>query len=192
MKFNAGLSKAVAVLAPFKRKFPLISWADLIQMAGSAAVFTTGGPLIDLQYGREDVPTDLRELTQDQEDYFRSVYGNPLTMTTSEVQRSVDFPRVFPPYPHGEATADVHLRRIFFRMGLNSLETVALMGAHTIGRAFQDRSGVCPFSSGDQGATQFTKMTSAAHGSLHPTDHGVGMAGGRSYYYICIKVACLS
>ncbi|RYH23939.1 hypothetical protein EON65_17315, partial [archaeon] len=53
--FNAGLAKATAILAPFKKKYSKISWADLIQMAGVAAVHSTGGPLIHLAYGRLDI-----------------------------------------------------------------------------------------------------------------------------------------
>ena len=34
-----------------------------------------------------------------------------------------------------------HLRDIFYRMGLNDVEIVALSGGHTIGRAHKDRSG---------------------------------------------------
>ena len=33
-KGNAGLSKAAALLAPVKKRYPQVSWADLIQMAG--------------------------------------------------------------------------------------------------------------------------------------------------------------
>lgn len=42
-------------------------------------------------------------------------------------------------------------------MGIqSSKDIVALIGAHTIGRGFKDRSGVCGYASGDQGATQYT------------------------------------
>mmetsp|Transcript_8564 Transcript_8564/g.22093 ORF Transcript_8564/g.22093 Transcript_8564/m.22093 type:complete len:186 (+) Transcript_8564:294-851(+) len=39
-------------------------------------------------------------------------------------------------------TPDHHLRRVFYRMGLNDEEIVALSGAHTLGRAHKDRSGL--------------------------------------------------
>jgi len=35
-----------------------------------------------------------------------------------------------------------HLRKVFYRMGLNDEEIVALSGAHTMGRAHKDRSGL--------------------------------------------------
>lgn len=34
-----------------------------------------------------------------------------------------------------------HLREVFYRMGFNDSEIVALSGAHTLGRAHKDRSG---------------------------------------------------
>lgn len=51
---NAGLSKATALLGDVKRRHPTVSWADLIQMAGALAVELTGGPNVDMRYGRED------------------------------------------------------------------------------------------------------------------------------------------
>ncbi|OLP95429.1 L-ascorbate peroxidase S, chloroplastic/mitochondrial [Symbiodinium microadriaticum] len=36
-------------------------------------------------------------------------------------------------------------------------EIVALSGAHTIGRAFKERSGACPFGYGEQAASKYTK-----------------------------------
>jgi hypothetical protein len=45
------------------------------------------------------------------------------------------------PYHDGSAAAGDHLRRIFYRMGMNDQEIVALSGAHTLGRARPERSG---------------------------------------------------
>ena len=55
---NSGLRKAVLILRDVKKKHSLISWADLIQMAGALAVESTGGPRIDMVYGRVDCPID--------------------------------------------------------------------------------------------------------------------------------------
>lgn len=41
-----------------------------------------------------------------------------------------------------DKTPNGHLRKVFYRMGLNDEEIVALSGAHTFGRAYKDRSGV--------------------------------------------------
>ncbi len=48
---NAGLSKAVGYLKTFKTSFPLLSWADLIQMASAEAVELAGGPKIPMRCG---------------------------------------------------------------------------------------------------------------------------------------------
>lgn len=42
--------------------------------------------------------------------------------------------------PDGDKGAD-HIRDIFYRMGFNDQEIVALVGAHTLGRCHADRSG---------------------------------------------------
>lgn len=42
--------------------------------------------------------------------------------------------------PDGAQAAD-HLRHIFYRMGFNDQEIVALSGAHNLGRCHGDRSG---------------------------------------------------
>lgn len=44
--------------------------------------------------------------------------------------------------PTEATTPNDHLRKVFYRMGLNDEEIVALSGAHTFGRAYKDRSGV--------------------------------------------------
>lgn len=172
--FNAGMVNAISILLPFKRRYgKLISWADLIQMAGAAAVYSLGGPYIELRYGREDVDVDLRYLTFQEEVRHRIANGASFhTPTSEDLQANIVFPKVFPPYPRGEMRAEQHLRSIFQRLGLTNREAVALMGAHTCGRAFQDRSGCCPFSSGDQGATIYTKLTAEAH--VSSLSHYVG------------------
>lgn len=56
---NAGLSKAILMLGRIKQVVEYVSWADLIQMAGALAVEESGGPIIDMIYGREDCPEHL-------------------------------------------------------------------------------------------------------------------------------------
>ena len=45
------------------------------------------------------------------------------------------------PWPNAASGAGEHLRHVFYRQGFNDQEIVALSGAHTIGRAFPNRSG---------------------------------------------------
>ena len=66
-------------------------------------------------------------------------------------------PGAMSPYPDGSPSPDVHLRNLFYRLGFSNRELVALCGAHTLGRAFSDRSGVCPNSTGEQGSTKYTR-----------------------------------
>merc|ERR1719158_318100 len=78
----------------------------------------------------------------------------------------------------GATDAAQHLRNIFYRMGFNDEGIVALSGAHTIGRAFKERSGTVDFGYGDAKASKYT-------GSGCPVRHdkkaGVGMAGGMAW-----------
>jgi len=153
---NVGLSKAIALLEPVKERYPIVSWADLIQMAGAVAVEISGGPAIDMVYGRVD--------TQEKDEI--------------KTYAQAELPRPLWPYPDGAPSAQVHIRNTFYRMGWTNREIVALCGAHTLGRAFEDRTGVCKHSSGDQGATEYTRLTCIAR---FDGQSGVGMAGGCSW-----------
>ena len=112
-----------------------VSAADLIQMAGAAAVEASGGPRIELRYGRRQA---------DDGEHCSSEESSKRAATAA------------PPFPDGVASAAAHLRALFSRMGFSDAETVALMGAHTLGRAHRSRSG--------HGATQtpYTKDCVAA------------------------------
>jgi hypothetical protein len=159
-KGNAGLSKAAALLAPVKKRYPQVSWADLIQMAGVLAIEITGGPIIRIPYGRCDVEDTSTEYT-------------PMA--------SENLPQAQAPFPDGAPTAAVHIRNVFYRLGFNDQEAVALCGAHTLGRAFNDRTGVCPFFSGDQGATEYTARGGAEGLCDTNSKAGMYMAGGCSW-----------
>ena len=117
---NKGLAVALSLLNPLLDRFDKVSAADLFQMAGAAAVEACGGPHIALRYGRRQ---------------------------TNEAEHCCPQPRAqsasvaAPPYPDGADSAATHVRRVFSRMGLSDKEAVALMGAHTLGRAHRSRSG---------------------------------------------------
>lgn len=53
---NNGLEIAVRLLEPVKQEFPILSYADLYQLAGVVAVEVTGGPDIPFHPGRPDKP----------------------------------------------------------------------------------------------------------------------------------------
>lgn len=159
---NAGLSKAIALLTPIKRKYNLVSWADLIQMAAVVSIKLAGGPTIDLAYGREDAAYDVLNVEEEMKAATNTQQLRNVSSIAFKHALCPIYPSAVPPYPDGAPTADVHIRNVFYRMGLNNRETVALCGGHTLGRAFQDRTGVCSFSSGDQGATFYTQPTALA------------------------------
>eukprot|EP00438_Fugacium_kawagutii_P007610 Skav221451 [mRNA] locus=scaffold1700:110486:114951:- [translate_table: standard] len=127
---NAGLTKAVNFLKPFKQKYPgaaglrffsvgrCISWADLIQMASACAIQVTGGPILPMRYGRVDVKDGAN---------------------------------------------------IFNRMGFDDEGIVALSGAHTLGRAFQEKL---------LAASSHTKSGCPVR---HDGKAGVGMPGGMAW-----------
>lgn len=149
---NAGLQKAINYLKRFHQKYgEVMSWADLIQMASACSIEHAGGAKIDMKYGRVS------------------------TATKNECPAEGNLPDANG--LGGSVGAAQHLRNVFHRMGFNDQEIVALSGAHTIGRAFNDRSGVCPEKSGREG-TQFTSGGCVCRFDGHP---GVGMTGGRSW-----------
>ncbi|XP_010538991.1 PREDICTED: L-ascorbate peroxidase S, chloroplastic/mitochondrial isoform X2 [Tarenaya hassleriana] len=108
---NAGLVNALNLIQPIKDKYNGITYADLFQLASATAIEEAGGPKIPMKYGRVDV-------------------SGP-----EECPEEGRLPDAGPPSP-----AD-HLRQVFYRMGLDDKEIVALSGAHTLGRSRPDRSG---------------------------------------------------
>jgi L-ascorbate peroxidase len=125
---NAGLTNALRLLEPIKEKYPDVGYADLFQMASAAAIKASGGPDIPMRYGRVDATRE------------------------DEVPREGRLPDGAAPFGQsdgenpGEKSKDpspsAHLRRVFYRMGLSDKEIVALSGAHALGRAYKDRSGL--------------------------------------------------
>lgn len=108
---NAGLVNALKLIQPIKDKYSGVTYADLFQLASATAVEEAGGPKIPMKYGRVDA-------------------SGP-----DQCPEEGRLPDAGPPSP-----AD-HLREVFYRMGLNDKEIVALSGAHTLGRSRPDRSG---------------------------------------------------
>ncbi|KAJ6391672.1 hypothetical protein OIU77_025609 [Salix suchowensis] len=108
---NAGLVNALNLIKPIKDKYSGVTFADLFQLASATAIEEAGGPKIPMKYGRVDVSAP------------------------ADCPEEGRLPAAGPPKP-----AD-HLREVFYRMGLNDREIVALSGAHTLGRSRPERSG---------------------------------------------------
>ncbi|CAK9024259.1 Probable L-ascorbate peroxidase 8 [Durusdinium trenchii] len=159
---NAGLTKAVNFLKPFKQKYAAVSWADLIQMASACAIQVTGGPILPMKYGRVDVKD-----------------GSACPGRTSRgTADNAGLPDAMAPFGCGAKQPATHLRNIFHRMGFDDEGIVALSGAHTLGRAFQERSGVVENGYGDAKASPYTKSGCPVR---HDGKAGFGMPGGKAW-----------
>jgi len=156
---NAGLTNAVKLLEPIKQKFPAVSYADLFQMASAVSIELAGGPKIAMKYGRVDAagPRDC------------SPEGN---LPDAEAGASGKFGGKGGTASTEDSTAAGHLRKVFYRMGLGDEEIVALSGAHTIGRAYKDRSGL---------GKEVTKFTDGSKVVRADGKAGSGKAGGSSW-----------
>lgn len=113
---NAGLHIARNLLEPIKAKHPGITYADLYILSGVVAVAEMGGPDIPFRPGR----SDAEKVPEKFEDDSRFSHDGRLPDAALGAQ---------------------HLRDIFYRMGFNDQEIVALSGAHAVGRCHTDRSG---------------------------------------------------
>jgi len=116
---NAGLAvTAVEWLEPIHKKYADagLSYADLYTLGGVAAIKQMGGPTIGWKSGRTDQPEEF--VTPDGRLPNADV-GKPLA---------------------DKSDAD-HLRTIFYRMGFDDQEIVALSGAHALGRCHTTASG---------------------------------------------------
>eukprot|EP00884_Botryococcus_braunii_P003914 jgi/Botrbrau1/13523/Bobra.0347s0008.2 len=114
---NAGLDAALDLLKAIGDKYD-ISYADLFQLASARAVELAGGPKIPLRLGRKDAP------------------GPEGCAPEGNLPAGGG-----PTWPGGAAGPAEHLKNVFYRMGFNDQEIVALSGAHTLGRARPNRSG---------------------------------------------------
>ena len=120
---NAGLDKMVAALEPIKERNPKISYADMYAYAGKVAIEEMGGPTMEFKYGRVD------------------------EMDPSKVTPNGRLPDADKGDHAGPKTTQ-GLRDVFYRMGFDDQEIVALSGAHALGRCHADASGyVGPWSS---------------------------------------------
>ena len=138
---NANLDKARRLLWPVKQKYGRkISWADLMVFAGNCALESMGFKTLGFAFGRPDVweadqtcwGTEDRWLGDDRHDD-----GGGLDEPYGADQIGLIY--VNPEGPDGNPDplrAAQHIRQTFRRMGMNDVETVALIaGGHTFGKA---------------------------------------------------------
>jgi L-ascorbate peroxidase len=114
---NAGLTSALELLKSVADKYDSVGYADLFQYASVIGIELAGGPKIPLRFGRKDAE-------------------NPEGCAPEG-----NLPAGGAPWPGKAKGPGDHLRHVFYRMGFNDQEIVALSGAHTLGRAKPTRSG---------------------------------------------------
>lgn len=111
---NAGLDRARNFLEPIKKLHPEIGYADLWILAGLVALEEMGGPVIPFVSGRTDKPDGSHCPPE----------GRLPDASKGSKKDTIQ-----------------HVRDIFYRMGFNDQEIVALIGAHAVGRAHMTASG---------------------------------------------------
>jgi catalase-peroxidase len=138
---NVNLDKARRLLWPIKKKYgKMISWADLMILAGNCALESMGFKTFGFAGGREDIwepEEDVnwgaeREWLEDQ----RYTGDRDLDDPLAAVQMGLIY--VNPEGPNGQPSAvesGKDIRETFARMAMNDEETVALVaGGHTFGK----------------------------------------------------------
>jgi catalase-peroxidase len=137
---NANLDKARRLLWPIKQKYGRkISWADLMILAGNAALESMGFKTFGFAGGRADV-WEPEELFWGPEGTWlgdeRYSGERQLAEPLGAVQMGLIY--VNPEGPNGNpdpVAAAKDIRETFFRMAMNDEETVALIaGGHTFGK----------------------------------------------------------
>ncbi len=138
---NANLDKARRLLWPVKQKYGRkISWADLMILAGNAALESMGLKTFGFGGGREDT-------WEPEEDIYWGAEGKWLADERYTGDRDLENPLgavqmgliyVNPEGPNGNPdpiAAAKDIRETFARMAMNDEETVALIaGGHTFGK----------------------------------------------------------
>ncbi len=117
---NAGLSIIQDMLKPVRAKHPHVSTADLWTLAGAYAVQAMGGPEVGGGGARRAIRVPQTQ---------KQVPHRLGRTDDADGQRCPANGRL----PDASKGAD-HLRDVFYRMGFNDQEIVALSGAHTLGR----------------------------------------------------------
>lgn len=122
---NRGLELAREILLPVREAHPDISISDLWILAGYEAVEALSGPHIEMSWGRVDATSDQAPAICPPEERF-------------------------PDWDDGATT----IREKFGRMGFGDRDIVALIGAHTVGKAHPETMGF-PFRNWDNSPIVF-------------------------------------
>ena len=139
---NVNLDKARRLLWPIKQKYGnKISWADLMILAGNAALESMGFKTFGFAGGREDIWEPEEDIYWGNEAEWlgdkRYSGERDLENPLAAVQMGLIY--VNPEGPNGEpipAASGHDVRETFARMAINDEETVALVaGGHTFGKA---------------------------------------------------------
>lgn len=128
---NTGLDRARAYLKGLRKRYPTtigqISYADLWVLAAYVALEMTGGPAIVFEPGRVDSVSHV---------YKPLVTGSRLPAADKGVNAGKS------DLLEKEAPTIQEVERVFYRLGFNDQEIVALMcGGHVLGRCHREWSG---------------------------------------------------
>lgn len=138
---NINLDKARRLLWPIKQKYGrMISWADLMILAGNCALESMGFKTFGFAGGREDIWEPEEDIYWGSEDKWlgddRYSGDRDLENPLAAVQMGLIY--VNPEGPNGVPNAVASakdVRETFARMAMNDEETVALVaGGHTFGK----------------------------------------------------------
>ena len=138
---NGNLDKARRLLWPIKQKYGnKISWADLMILAGNAAIESMGGKTFGFGGGRKDVWEPEEDIYWGDETEWlgdnRYSGDRELANPLAAVQMGLIY--VNPEGPNGTpdpVASGRDIRETFGRMAMNDEETVALVaGGHTFGK----------------------------------------------------------
>lgn len=86
---NKGLDTAVKFLEPVKKRHPMVTYADLYQLAGIVAVRETGGPIVEFVPGRADAlnQSDSGSIPDPRGDaaHLRSIFVDQMGLTDMDI-----------------------------------------------------------------------------------------------------------
>ena len=139
---NGNLDKARALLEPIKKKYGrMISWADLLILAGNVALESMGFETFGFAGGRTDVWAPKEDVYWGPEDGWledERYHGDrELMEPLGAVQMGLIYVNPEGPNANPDPVASGRdVRETFRRMAMNDEETVALVaGGHTFGKA---------------------------------------------------------